>query len=411
MTQLQADPVVQAPRLSLSKKIIFTLISWVILMVILACVGEIFLRVAPMGKFKSFPFREYDPNIGIALIPNLTVHHNKGCFQGLVETNSFGMRDRARTLDKPPGVFRIAMLGDSVMEGVHVQPDEVVNIQLEKILRAKGYNAEVLNFGVEGIGTTQELLMYKEKVRQFHPDLVLLTFTSNDVMNNSSIIQPEVYGIQTWYAPYYDIGPDGNLVFKPVQKRWFNGTRTWLERHSVLLYYFERIWFSIDYSPTKWDGIPVFYGSYGDPLSPDWAKAWQVTDKVMGVTKNTVEADGAKFMAFTWADFWEVDPDWRSRLEAQIKTKLPPEFNPPKAHERLEDIYRKNGIKYEFLTSYMQNYRDQNHLQWPHFSFTCNPHYSALGHAVVAQGIFEKLQADGMLPPLTGAAAPVAAAH
>ncbi len=251
MPVLQADPSSQVASLSWKKKIVFALISWIFLMFALACLGEIFLRVVPMGKFQSFPFRQYDPNIGIALIPNKTVHHNKGCFQGLVETNDFGMRDRARTLNKPAGEFRIAMLGDSVIEGVHVQPDEVVNIQLENILRAKGYNAEVLNFGVEGIGTTQELLIYKEKVAQFHPDLVLVTFTSNDVMNNSSVIQPQVYGIQTWYAPYYDLSPKGDLVFRPVQKRWFNGPRTWLENHSVLLYYLERIWFSIDYAPTN----------------------------------------------------------------------------------------------------------------------------------------------------------------
>ncbi|HXM05286.1 MAG TPA: SGNH/GDSL hydrolase family protein [Chthoniobacterales bacterium] len=410
MMPLQVEPTIQSPAISWQKKVVFTLILWVFLMFCLACAGEIFLRVMPMGKFSSSPFREYDPNIGIALIPNKTVHHNKDCFQGLVETNSFGMRDRERTLAKPPGTFRIAMLGDSVVEGVHVQPDEVVNIQLEKILRAHGYNAEVLNFGVEGIGTTQELLMYEKKVRQFHPDLVLLTFTSNDVMNNSSIIQPEVYGIQTWYAPYYNLGSGGNLVFQPVQTRWFNGPRTWLENHSLLLYYLERIWFSIDYSPTKWNGIPVFYGSYGDPLSPDWSKAWQVTDKVMALTKNTVEADGAKFMAVTWADFWEVDPDWRPRLEKQIRAKLPPEFVPQKEHERLEQIYQKNGVTYDFLTTYMQNYRDANHLQWPYFSLVCNPHFSALGHTVAAEGIFEKLQQHGMLPPQPGTAS-VATTH
>src|SRR5579859_2885189 len=296
-------PGTEAAVISWKKKIAFALISWAIVMLSLACLGEVLLRVLPMGKFRSAPFRQYDPNIGVSLIPDKRTQHNKGCFHGLVETNSFGMRDSARTLDKPAGKFRIALLGDSVIEGVHVQPDEVVNIQLEKILRERGYNAEVLNFGVEGVGTTQELLIYQQKVRQFHPDLVLLTFTWNDVMNNSSAIQPEVYGIQTWYAPYCDLGPDGNLVFRPVAKRWFNRTRTWLEGHSVLLYYLERIWFSIDYAPTKWDGMPVYYGVYGDPLSADWSKAWEVTDKVMALTKHTVEADGAKFMVLTWADF------------------------------------------------------------------------------------------------------------
>jgi len=399
----QADSAVQSPKIPWHRQVLFILITWLLVIFAVAVLGEIFLHVAPLGKFRSSPFRRYDPEIGIWLIADKTVHHNKGCFQGLVETNSFGMRDTARTLDKPPGVFRIAMLGDSVVEGVHVQPNEVMNIQLENILRSKGYNAEVLNFGVEGIGTTQELLIYKEKVRQFHPDLVLLTYTSNDVMNNSSIIQPEVYGIQTWYAPYYDIGPDGNLVFRPVQQRWFNDTRTWLEGHSLLVYYLERIWFSIDYAPTKWNGIPVFYGVYGDPLSPDWTKAWNVTDKVMGLARNTVEGDGAKFMVLSWADFWEVDPDWRARLEKQLGTKLPSEFNPPKARERLEGIFQRNGITYDFTTAYMQHYRDEHHLEWPYFSYTCNAHYSALGHAVAAQAIYEKLQEHGMLPPLPGA--------
>src|SRR5208337_1103944 len=114
MMPLQVERTTQTSGISLKKKIIFSLISWVFLMFVLACIGEVFLRVAPMGKFQSSPFRQYDPNIGIALVPNKTIHHNKGCFQGLVETNSFGMRDHQRTLDKPPGVFRIAMLGDSV---------------------------------------------------------------------------------------------------------------------------------------------------------------------------------------------------------------------------------------------------------------------------------------------------------
>jgi hypothetical protein len=57
----------------------------------------------------------------------------------------------------------------------------------------------------------------------------------------------------------------------------------------------------------------------------------------------------------------------------------------------------------------MQNYRDANHLQWPYFSLPCNPHFSALGHAVAAQGIFETLQAHGVLPPLAASAAAASA--
>src|SRR5207249_3737735 len=110
-----------------------------------------------------------------------------------VVTNQWGMRDRERKLQKDPHSFRIALIGDSVVEAVHVKPDEVMNIRLEQLAHQQGYdNVEVMAFGVEGIGTSQELLLYQEKVRQFHPDLVMLLFIGNDVMNNSSVIQPKV---------------------------------------------------------------------------------------------------------------------------------------------------------------------------------------------------------------------------
>jgi len=80
------------------------------------------------------------------------------------------MRDRERSLEKDPGEFRIALVGDSVVEGVHLKPDEVMNIRMEKLLAKKGYaNTEVLNFSVEGIGTDQEFILYRERVRASIP--------------------------------------------------------------------------------------------------------------------------------------------------------------------------------------------------------------------------------------------------
>jgi len=61
--------------------------------------------------------------------------------------------------------------------------------------------------------------------KQFHPDLVLLTFSDNDVMNNSSTLQPKSYGIHAWYSPYYNLNANGQLVFQPVRRRPFNRLR------------------------------------------------------------------------------------------------------------------------------------------------------------------------------------------
>jgi hypothetical protein len=331
-------------------------------------------------------------------MPDMQVIHHRGCFAGEVVTNRWGMRDRDRSLEKSPGEFRIAMLGDSAVEAAQVKPAEVVNRQMEQLLAAKGYkNVSVMNFAVEGIGTTQELVMYKEKVRQFHPDLVLVMFSWNDVMNNSSTLQPKSYGIHTWYSPYYDLAPDGKLAFRPVETRSFGSVRSYLERNSVLTYYLERMWLTIDFSPSKWKGIPIYFGTYGDPLDGEWNQAWLTTEKVMTLMRDTVTQDGSKFMLLAWPDFADIDPQWRARMIKQVG-QVPGEFNPFKPEERIKNIAGRNQIAFDFIAPYLQSYRDQHSLQWPYFSFTCDPHYTALGHKVSAEAIVEKLEQHQLLP-------------
>jgi lysophospholipase L1-like esterase len=388
--------------LSRGKRLAFQLISICLGFAVLACVGEVLTRVLPLGQFRSAPFRQYDPVIGISLIPNMKVVHSRGCFTGLIETNRWGFRDRDRSLEKPPGTFRIALIGDSAVEAVQVQPEQVMNIQMEKRLQQEGYkNIEVMNFAVEGIGTTQELLLYKERVRQFHPDLVMILFADNDVMNNSSTLQPKIFGIHTWYAPYYDMGPNGDLVFRPVAPRPFNRLVSYLERHSYLLYYLERTWLKIDPTLYRWRGISLGYGVYADDLDPEWAQAWLVTEKVLALTRETVEADGAKFVLIVEPDAYVSDPQWREKM-IRNEGQVPAGFDPPLFFERLNQISAKAGVILISLIPHMQAYSAEHHLQPPYFSFPCDPHYSPLGHQVIAETLVQELKKDHLLPPPSG---------
>jgi len=398
---LEAKVGDQQPPISLSKRIIFTLLSLVIAFMIVGILGEVILRLLPMGRYESGIFRQYDPVFGESLIPNVSVIHRRGCFQGLVQTNSWGFRDRARTLEKPAGTYRVALIGDSVVEAVQVQPNEVMNIQMEQILKQKGYaNAEVLAFGIGGIGTTQELLLYEQKIRQFHPDVVVLTFSDNDVMNNSSTLQPESYGIHTWYAPYYDLGANGELVFRPVESRPLNWLVTPFEHHSKLIYYLERIWFKFDYSPYTWEGAPVYYGSYSSDPDPEWQKAWTVTSKVLARFGQEVTAAGSKFQVLLWPDFADLDPQWQQRLTRQLG-KIPSHLVPAKFPEHVQEATQKAGVPFDTLAPYFQAYRDEHNMQWPYFSLTCDPHFSPLGHKVAAAAIMQKLEQHNLLPTST----------
>ncbi len=399
---LRSQPALNHEEVALPwpKKLAFGSISIILGLLLFFCVGEFGMRVFTHGfkSFQSAPFRQYDPVLGTSLIPNKRVFHSRGCFEGEVVTNRWGMRDRDRSLEKSPREFRIALLGDSGVEAVQVKPEEVMNIRMEKLLQDKGYsNAQVLAFGVGGIGTTQELLMYQTRVRQFHPDLVILLWVDNDVMNNSSTIQPRVYGIHTWYAPYYDLGPDGNLIFRPVAPRPFNGLRSFFESRSIFTYYMERIWTRVDFEQAKWRGIPLQWGMYGDPLDPEWEQAWLITEKVLTQFATTIANDEAKFIVLTPTAFYTSDPDWKHRFTKEVGG-IPQSFNPDKVDERLQAIANRNHITLDFLAPYMQAYRDAHKLKWPYFSFTCDPHYSALGHQVAAEAIVQKLEEHRLLP-------------
>jgi len=251
---------------------------------------------------------------------------------------------------------------------------------------------------VEGIGTDQEFILYRERVRRFRPDLVVLVFVENDILNKSSTLQPGAYGIQTWYAPYFDLGPHGELVFRPVHSRPFNRLRSFLEAHSLLAYYLERMWFRSNAFVQTWQGVSLQWGAFADPLDPEWQQAWRVTEKVLTLLKDTVEKDGAKFLVVKPPEFFQVDPDWQERF-IKLEGKLPASFSTTQFDERLRDIGQRNHIPIAFLAPYFQAYRDAHHLRWPYFSLTCDPHYSALGHEVAAEAIVQELEEDHLLPP------------
>ncbi len=99
--------------------------------------------------------------------------------------NTHGMRDREVSKNKAPGLFRIAVVGDSFTFGWRVALDDCYVKQLEKLLneRAGRQDAfEVLNFGVCGYNTEQEKILLEEKVLGFEPDLVIVGFVTNDIM-------------------------------------------------------------------------------------------------------------------------------------------------------------------------------------------------------------------------------------
>src|SRR6201988_4904320 len=120
--------------------------------------------------------------------PNLSFSHapNRSAFlMGVpVSINSEGLRDREFSLEKPAGVYRVMMLGDSTTFGWGVKQEDTAAKFLERKLNADlpaGYDrVEVMNAGVGNYGTVQEVTYYETIGWKYHPDLVVLVFFIND---------------------------------------------------------------------------------------------------------------------------------------------------------------------------------------------------------------------------------------
>ena len=84
--------------------------------------------------------------------------------------NSHGWRDAERSFDKPAGVRRIVVLGDSFTFGVGVDAVERYTDVLEKMA---GSNLEVLNLGMNAVGPDQELLVLETDGLRYAPDFVV----------------------------------------------------------------------------------------------------------------------------------------------------------------------------------------------------------------------------------------------
>jgi hypothetical protein len=94
--------------------------------------------------------------------------------------NQSGLRGPDYPREKPPGTYRIALLGPSHIMGSGVADDETIAALLSARLAAAADSApgtqfEVLNFGVAGYSLLQQLAMLDDRALSFQPDLVVIT--------------------------------------------------------------------------------------------------------------------------------------------------------------------------------------------------------------------------------------------
>jgi lysophospholipase L1-like esterase len=100
-----------------------------------------------------------------------------------IKINSQGFRGPEPSSD--PAVQRVIVLGDSIAFGNNLALEETFPFQLQQQLSTPGRSLEVLNFGVHGYDTLQEVSSLEVRGLDYHPDLVVVAYCLNDVSISS----------------------------------------------------------------------------------------------------------------------------------------------------------------------------------------------------------------------------------
>src|SRR5437764_3100808 len=199
---------------------------------LLVLFGVVFgLALVEIGlRLIGFSYPEFygaDARRGYSLRPNMEGWYRKEG-EAYVRINSDGLRDREHSKIKAPNTLRIAVLGDSFVEALQVPFEEsfcqIIEQRLRNCPAMAAHDFEVINFGVSGYGTAQELITLRNQVWQYSPDLVLLAVTTNnDISDNSQALK------KTNQIPYFVLRDE-----RLVEDDSFLQTRSFQSRNNFL---------------------------------------------------------------------------------------------------------------------------------------------------------------------------------
>ena len=377
--------------------------------------SEIFLRV--IGY--SYPlFYTSDYSRGFALAPGVEGQYQREG-ASYVRISSDGLRDREHSRTKPANTVRIAVLGDSFSEAMHLPLEQTFWFLLQQKLQQcnafPGKQVEVINFGVSGYGTAQELITLREKAWDYSPDLVLLAFTTyNDIYDNSRALS------KTEEVPYFVIR-NGELVYdasfrdsKTYRQRdsRLNRMGRWIHNHLRTVQLIHYVQFVTKLRLTDWrnkrrlaeaqsqtaekapavrnaEDIGIDNMIYVEPRDEAWREAWGVTEALVKQIGAEVNQRGAKFLLVTLSNAVQVYPDQAVRQRFLQHIGSPTIFYP---NLRLKSFADRERTDFLDLAQPMQAYADQNKVFLHGFgSDLGNGHWNADGHRLAADLIAQKI--------------------
>lgn len=263
-------------------------------------------------------------------------------------TNAKGIRSlKDFAYDKPAGMTRILLLGDSFTFGEEVADEEVYASRLEKALP----NREVINMAVHGYGTDQMFLSLQQEGVKYHPDIVILGFISDDMERN-------LLSFRDFAKPKYVL-VNGKLLLTHVP---VSSPLMWINTELYRLKLF--------------DIYEMFLSKKKIANGEMNQEATRMTEALMNEMVRTIRANGAIPVFFylpTPLEIAHSSPEYSSR------------------EKFLMSYCRKNEILCTSMTSNFTQAREQGRMLKPY------DHWDAYGHSLVADVLVKYLKEQNLI--------------
>jgi len=299
-----------------------------------------------------------------------------------------GLRGPDRAFEKPPGVKRIALVGDSMVAAVATADERTLARDLERRLRASRPDAtwEVLNAGVSSSSTGSELALYREVLARYSPDLVVLVFwVGNDLADNSLALTR---------APrlYFDLDRDGRLQQLPFAFQP-SPVAEWLDRNSRL-YVWQKSALRLARARLRAQGgaLDPVELVFARPEPEAAAHAWAITGALLRAFQEETAARGTELVLVAAPAPVQVYDDlWAELAERAARAETPLGREHP--DERLRELCRDAGIAFLALAPAFQAaapHRDSTRPE-ERLYYEGRFHWNDAGNALAAARVHEFL--------------------
>jgi hypothetical protein len=227
--------------------------------------------------------------------------------------------------------------------------------------------------------------------------------TGNDIRDNSKLLSREYAGLPLPYFVYENgaLTLDDSLLRRrneSLKFRWqesFLGRSLgWLRNHVRLLGLFDRARAAFqayrDGRKNAQAGAGFEPGLdaevYREPADAAWQEAWRVTEGLLVLMRDEVEAHGAKFLVVTGSNGIQVYPNPSVREGFMRRAGAEDLFYPDR---RIKALGEREGVEVLNLAPALREYAERNKT-FLHGA-DGSGHWNALGHRLVGDLIAERL--------------------